>query len=221
MSPLHHASKTNQIEIARLLLKYEADPNLKGENGNTALHYAVESGHKQMTELIVGKGGSLEIENNFGVSPLELAKQSNNQSVLSAFKSKDSGAIQNKMTLTVYGFYLCITILVTIWVAKTLSKNGRIFLIDAFLGDENLADSVNRLLVVGFYLINIGYVAVSLKLGLKPLNSTDAIEILSSKIGWVILILGAMHFFNLFALSRLRRNGIAKKELQSTAGRIR
>ena len=52
--------------------------------------------------------------------------------------------------------YLLISVAVTIWVARTLHKNGRIFLVDAFHGNEHLADSVNHLLVVGFYLVNVG-----------------------------------------------------------------
>ncbi|MBL0267027.1 MAG: hypothetical protein IPQ05_25110 [Leptospiraceae bacterium] len=66
-------------------------------------------------------------------------------------------------TLWVYSVYVLISILVTVWVARTLSKNGRIFLIDAFHSDE-LADSVNHLLVVGFYLINSGYITMLLRL---------------------------------------------------------
>lgn len=59
-----------------------------------------------------------------------------------------------------YIVYIALSIPLTIWVAHTLYKNGRIFLIDSFRGNERLADSVNHLLVVGFYLINIGYVAL-------------------------------------------------------------
>jgi hypothetical protein len=55
-----------------------------------------------------------------------------------------------------YLSYLAISIGLTIWVARTLHKNGRVFLVEAFHGNEELADSVNHLLVVGFYLINGG-----------------------------------------------------------------
>jgi hypothetical protein len=55
-----------------------------------------------------------------------------------------------------YLAYLLISVALTVWVARTLHRNGRIFLVDSFLGNEPLADSVNHLLVVGFYLINIG-----------------------------------------------------------------
>ena len=61
----------------------------------------------------------------------------------------------NTITVT-YLSYLAISISLTIWVAQTLHKNGRVFLIDVLQGNESLADSVNHLLVVGFYLINLG-----------------------------------------------------------------
>ena len=104
-----------------------------------------------------------------------------------------------------YGFYLAISIALTVWVAHTLHRNGRIFLVDVFHGNEPLADSVNHLLVVGFYLINFGYVSLALKLGYDVRNAREGIEALSWKIGMVLVVLGGMHFFNLFIFSRMRR----------------
>lgn len=111
-------------------------------------------------------------------------------------------------TLWTYGLYLALSILLTIWVARTLHKNGRIFLVDAFHGNEKLADSVNHLLVVGFYLINIGYVTLALAEKVKPASESQVIELLSTKVGLVLLVLGGMHFFNLFVFSRMRRRGM-------------
>ena len=110
-------------------------------------------------------------------------------------------------TIWAYLLYFIWSILATVWVARSLHKNGRIFLVDAFGGSEELADSVNRLLVVGFYLINIGYVALALKAGTRIHSVQTVIEVFSSKIGWVLLVLGAMHFFNLYVFSRIRRRG--------------
>jgi hypothetical protein len=105
-----------------------------------------------------------------------------------------------------YFSYLAISIALTIWVARTLHKSGRIFLIDAFQGNEQLADSVNRLLVVGFYLINIGYIALALKTS-DPLSTLrEAMELVSTKLGIVLLILGGMHFFNILVLAKMRKS---------------
>jgi len=103
-----------------------------------------------------------------------------------------------------YIAYLFISIALTVWVARTLHKRGAIFLVDAFHGNVELAASVNHLLVVGFYLINIGFVSLALKTNANLTTSRAAIEMLADKLGWVLLILGGMHFFNLFVFSRIR-----------------
>ena len=107
-----------------------------------------------------------------------------------------------------YILYLPISVALTVWVARTLHRNGRQFLVDAFAGNENLADSVNHLLVVGFYLINIGYVTLALKQGDKPHDLQSSIEFLSTKVGMVLVVLGGMHFFNLYVFTRFRRKAL-------------
>jgi hypothetical protein len=104
-----------------------------------------------------------------------------------------------------YGLYLLISIALTVWVARTLFRNGRVFLVDVFHGDDSMADSVNHLLVVGFYLVNLGYVTLALKMGYGVIDTRTSIEALSQKVGCVLLVLGLMHFFNLYVFSRLRR----------------
>src|SRR6266496_6750363 len=108
-------------------------------------------------------------------------------------------------TVWTYIAYLLVSIGLTVWVARTLHRNGRIFLVDSFLGNEALADSVNHLLVVGFYLINIGYITLALKYGDRAIDARTALETLSTKVGLVLVVLGAMHFFNLLIFSKLRR----------------
>ena len=114
------------------------------------------------------------------------------------------------MNPTVYTYlsYLAIGIAMTAWVGRTLHKNGRIFLVDSFLGNEALADSINHLLLVGFYLINVGYVSLALKYGDKAASVQELLEVLSTKIGAVLLILGAMHFFNLYVFNKMRKRAL-------------
>lgn len=111
-------------------------------------------------------------------------------------------------TVGTYLLYLALTVGVTIWVGNTLHKNGRIFLVDAFNGHEKLADSINHLLLVGFYLINIGYVSLAMKVSDKPRDLEGAVETLSTKFGVVLFVLGAMHFFNLYILSKMRKRAL-------------
>lgn len=105
-----------------------------------------------------------------------------------------------------YFSYLAISIALTIWVARTLQNSGRVFLSEAFHGNEALADSVNRLLVVGFYLINVGYIALALKTRDPMRTLREVIELESTKLGVVLLILGGMHFFNIMVLSRMHKH---------------
>ena len=106
-----------------------------------------------------------------------------------------------------YAVYLAISITATFWVARTLYKNGRVFLVDAFDGNAELAGSVNHLLVVGFYLINLGYVSWALTTDASIGSLRGAIELVSTKIGTILMVLGAMHFFNIYVFNRLRHRG--------------
>ncbi|MEO8027288.1 MAG: hypothetical protein ABI823_12485 [Bryobacteraceae bacterium] len=109
-----------------------------------------------------------------------------------------------------YAVYVALSLGVTIWVARTLERNGRRFLIEAFQGDEGMADSVNRLLVVGFYLVNIGFVTLALHTYVQVATLREAIELVSDKFGFVLVVLGMMHFLNLYIFNRMRRRGRAE-----------
>ncbi|HZI73921.1 MAG TPA: hypothetical protein VFD73_07800, partial [Gemmatimonadales bacterium] len=82
----------------------------------------------------------------------------------------------------VYVLYLAISLAVTVWVAGTLRRNGRVFLVHAFQGNTELADSINHLLVVGFYLINLGYVTLALRTSVPAETIRQAIELVSDKV---------------------------------------
>jgi hypothetical protein len=103
-----------------------------------------------------------------------------------------------------YLIYLIVTLILTLLVGYALFKNGKIFLYDIFHGNEALANAVNRLLLVGFYLINFGYSVYSMMITPFITDNAMMMELLSQKVGRIILILGAMHFLNMFIFFRLR-----------------
>lgn len=109
------------------------------------------------------------------------------------------------MILLAYGLYLLISIGMTIWVARTLSTNGEVFLVQCFGHNEQLAKSTNHLLVVGFYLVNIGFITLTLSYGSEPVTWPAAIRFLSGKVGLAVIVLGAMHFFNMHAIAKFGR----------------
>ena len=119
-----------------------------------------------------------------------------------------------------YIIYLLLTISITIWVATTLFKNGKLFLIDIFHGNKELAISVNNLLLTGFYLINFGYAIYTLQVTNSITNMQLVIEILSIKIGLIILILGVMHFFNLYIFFKLRKKALLENHTSTNEGLV-
>ena len=123
----------------------------------------------------------------------------------------DQHVANNNNILLLYGLYVFITIGLTIWVARTLFRNGKLFLVDIFHGNQPLAQAVNNLLLVGFYLVNLGYAIYTLKVIDQVSETRQVIEILSAKIGAIILILGGMHFFNMFLFFRLRKRALVEK----------
>lgn len=101
--------------------------------------------------------------------------------------------------------YLAVSLALTVWVARTLSRNGIVFLKECFGHDDALANSTNHLLVVGFYLVNLGWILLTLRYGTAPETLAQTITFLSSKIGLVVVVLGVMHFFNMNAIAKFGR----------------
>ena len=103
-----------------------------------------------------------------------------------------------------YPVYILASVILTIWVGNTLFRNGRPFLISVFK-EDGLADSVNRLLVVGFYLVNFGAAAILINTGGQPDNVADTLKQTVTRVGVVLLVLGFMHFNNMLVLRAIRR----------------
>lgn len=214
---LHIAVEAKDLDLVKMLLYNNSSLSSIADNsGNLPIHRAVQLNQLPILETILNthQDDINKLDRN-EESILDIAN-ANGFSELARYIEQRGGRVgkvkSNKTTLFLYGLYILISIAITIWVAQTLFKNGRVFLLDAFHNTE-LADSVNHLLVVGFYLINLGYITIALKIGHKPIDVVEAFEILSFKLGLVILILGFMHFFNLYLFGRLRKRTLLKKEL--------
>ena len=104
----------------------------------------------------------------------------------------------------VYLVYAAASIGLTIGLARVLFKNGAVFLEDVFKDRPRMAEAVNRLLVVGFYLLNLGYAALILKSD-GATSMVQACEVLAWKLGGLLVSLGVMHFFNMMLFWRIRR----------------
>lgn len=177
-------------------------------SGEQIFLYACEFGHSRLVDYLTSTYiiRPDSVTNEHDENCLMLAKKKGHYEIAHnmekwGLKFKE----YNQLGVTVaYVVYVIISLITTVWVARTLHKNGRIFLVDS-LKKEDLADSVNHLLVVGFYLVNFGFIAFALKIANKPKTTVESIEILSQKIGLVLVVLGVMHFFNLYMFGRLKK----------------
>jgi hypothetical protein len=109
------------------------------------------------------------------------------------------------LNFTAYLIYLPIVIVLTWYVAHTLFKNGKIFMLDIFHGKTDIAFSTNKLFETGFYLLNLGFALLIMEISTEIFSSQNLMEVLSTKIGGFSIYLGIMLFFNLYLFFRGRR----------------
>ncbi len=102
--------------------------------------------------------------------------------------------------------YLIACVSITIWVARNLRLHGKVYVTNGKDENPGLVDAISHLLIVGFYLINFGLISLALKYGGNVENTQAAIELLSTKIGGVLLGLGCMHFVILMIFAGMRKN---------------
>src|SRR4051812_42081978 len=119
--------------------------------------------------------------------------------------------MSNAYNVAGYFVYLPIALLLTWLVARSLFKNGLIFMRDIFFGREEMATATNSLFKMGFYLLNVGFALYILKISHALRGLQDTIEILSSKIGGFSIYLGVMPFFNLYLFFRGKRVSAQKR----------
>jgi hypothetical protein len=113
--------------------------------------------------------------------------------------------MRTSLNLLAYFIYLPIVILLTWYVAHTLFRNSKIFMLDIFNGKSEIALSTNKLFETGFYLLNLGFALLIMRIAVEIFDSRSMLEILSARIGGFSIYLGIMLFFNLYLFFRGRR----------------
>jgi hypothetical protein len=116
------------------------------------------------------------------------------------------------LSVTTYLLYLGITVPLTVWVGRTLRRHGEVFLVDVFHGDDRLARAVNQLLVTGFYLLNFGYLSLFMASSAHITTGQRVMEVLSTKVGAVALIVGVVHLVNVWGLNAFRRRAVLRAQ---------
>ena len=113
--------------------------------------------------------------------------------------------MKTDLNFIAYLIYLPVIIVLTWYVAHTLFKNSKVFMLDIFSGKEQIAYSTNTLFETGFYLLNLGFALLIMEVSFQIESSRNLLEILSSKVGGFAIYLGIMLFFNLYLFFRGRR----------------
>lgn len=114
------------------------------------------------------------------------------------------------LTVVAYLIYLIVAVPLTVWAARALHRYGEVFLNDVFAGDAGLAHAVNQLLVIGFYLLNLGYVGLFMTSHTSVTTTRRLFELLSVKVGAVALVIGVVHFANVWAFNAFRRRAVLR-----------
>jgi|SRR5437870_3162628 len=116
------------------------------------------------------------------------------------------------MTVMAYVAYLAVTVPLTVWVGRALRRHGEVFLVDVFLGDDRLAHAVNQLLVIGFYLLNFGFLSSFMASSTNVETGRGLMELLSTKVGAVVLVVGVVHFINVWCLNAFRKRALLRAQ---------
>ncbi len=121
------------------------------------------------------------------------------------------------LTVVAYLLYLAVVVPLTIWVGRALRRHGELFLVDVFVGDDRLAHSVNQLLVIGFYLLNFGFLSNFMASSDEIMTGRELMELLSSKVGAVALVIGVIHLMNVWTLNAFRRRAVQRHQTERAA----
>jgi hypothetical protein len=105
-----------------------------------------------------------------------------------------------------YSIFALITIYIILWVGRLFHKNGRIFILSLFHKNEQLADTTNNLLLIGYYLFNIGYAVIQLSYWKTIITRNELLSSIATKIGTLVLLLATMHYINMFIIYQLSKN---------------
>ena len=116
------------------------------------------------------------------------------------------------LTVVTYLLYLAVTVPLTVWVGRALARHGEVFLVDVFHGDVRLAHAVNQLLVIGFYLLNFGYLSYFMASSTDVQTGRQLMEVVSAKAGRVALVIGVIHFGNVWCLNVFRRRALLRAQ---------
>ncbi|MES2484789.1 MAG: hypothetical protein V4581_02420 [Bacteroidota bacterium] len=103
--------------------------------------------------------------------------------------------------LIAYGLFFSITAYIIVVVGQICYRNGNIYVREFIPGHEDLCQRINKILLMGYYLVNIGYTATTLISWQAITSAPNLVETLAYRTSTIILILSALHYLNLFIIT--------------------
>ncbi|KPH15096.1 hypothetical protein AMQ68_06775 [Chryseobacterium sp. ERMR1:04] len=89
-------------------------------------------------------------------------------------------------------------------VGRRCFNSGKVYL-EYLIKDKDFCLTVNRILLGSYYLVNLGYIALSLSSWGNIASLEDVLITVFTRVGYIILILCFLHFTNIFTLYILRK----------------
>jgi len=106
------------------------------------------------------------------------------------------------LNLIAYTMFLAITIYIIVVVGQICYRNGNIYVLSLVPGHQELCTRINRILLTGYYLVNLGYTATTLTRWQRIETGNGFVEVLANRTGFIIILLAVLHYINLFIITR-------------------
>ena len=105
-----------------------------------------------------------------------------------------------------YIIYLILTSFMIVFVGRLFYENGRGFILTLMKEDATTTDHLNNILLVAYYLFNIGYTFVKLRFWQKIENLEMLISSIANNMSVLIFILATTHYINMLLIWYLSRS---------------
>ncbi|WP_221259866.1 hypothetical protein [Flavobacterium okayamense] len=106
------------------------------------------------------------------------------------------------LNIIAYIIYFSITAFIIIKVGKIFYDNGNIYVSELIPNHMELCHKTNQILLLGYYLLNIGYCAITIISWQKIATFSQLIEIVSYKSAIIIITIAIMHYINIILLTK-------------------
>ena len=108
------------------------------------------------------------------------------------------------MTLNIIGYliYLGITAIIIIKVGKICYTNGSIYVAQLIPHHKELCLKINQVLLVAYYLFNLGYCAITLIQWKLITKYSELIEVICTKTAIILFLLATLHYLNILIITK-------------------